>query len=255
MNKITVANVGISQDTQGRFCLNDLHRAAGGEKKHGPSYWLNNAQTQELLNELSDTGITVSELNQPLRVYKGGIFQGTFVCKELVYAYAMWISPIFSLKVIRAYDNLVTQPAVQPTLPQTFSQALKLAYEQSVVIEQQQLQLTNDKPKVEFFDHVASASGLHDMAATAKMIGCGPKKIFNLCRAEGIFYLRGGVNYCKQALIDRGLFTEKMVTFDIGGTSQSVPKIFATTKGVQWLYKKFVEWEYVFPSITPAPVF
>lgn len=98
---IMLANVPIRQDGKGRYCLNDLHRAAGAARKHGPSLWLENQQTQALVAELAaepDTGIPVS-------VVKGGPKQGTYACKELVYAYAMWISAAFNLKVIRTFDR------------------------------------------------------------------------------------------------------------------------------------------------------
>jgi hypothetical protein len=34
--------VAILQDSEGRYFLNDLHRAAGGHKKDRPSTWLQN---------------------------------------------------------------------------------------------------------------------------------------------------------------------------------------------------------------------
>uniref|UniRef100_UPI000463F765 KilA-N domain-containing protein n=3 Tax=Enterobacteriaceae TaxID=543 RepID=UPI000463F765 len=95
----------VRRDPEGRYCLNDLHRAAGGERRHEPTLWRNLQQTGELVQLLSDTGIPVS-------VIKGGAGQGTFVCKELVYSYAMWISPEFNLKVIRTFDAAVSQQAI-----------------------------------------------------------------------------------------------------------------------------------------------
>lgn len=135
MNLI-IANTSIKQDEQGRYCLNDLHKASGGEKKHGPSYWLNNVQTAELIEELTDTGNPVTEQNQPLSILQGGNNQGTYVCKELVYAYAMWISPAFHLKVIRTFDavatNQITLPA-DPILAQI--QLLQAVREQQIALE------------------------------------------------------------------------------------------------------------------------
>lgn len=106
MNQLMVIDgVTVRRDPEGRYCLNDLHRAAGGERRHEPTLWRNLQQTNELVQLLSDTGIPVS-------VIKGGAGQGTFVCKELVYSYAMWISPEFNLKVIRTFDAAVSQQAI-----------------------------------------------------------------------------------------------------------------------------------------------
>jgi hypothetical protein len=106
---ITLCNTAIRQDLDGRFCLNDLYKAAGSHQKHRPKYWLESQQTKDLIAVLSDGGKPPTQQNQPVKVIQGGNKQqGTFVVKELVYAYAMWISAEFYLAVIRAYDALVT---------------------------------------------------------------------------------------------------------------------------------------------------
>ena len=99
---ITIDTIVIKQDAEGRYCLNDLHKASGEDQKNRPKYWLENAQTKALVAEIEKGGFP------PVSTLKGRN-GGTFVVKELVYAYAMWISPQFHLKVIRAYDTLVTK--------------------------------------------------------------------------------------------------------------------------------------------------
>ncbi|WP_252357273.1 KilA-N domain-containing protein [Acinetobacter pseudolwoffii] len=102
---IEIDGAVIRQDQHGRYCLNDLHKASGSERKNQPQYFLENKQTQDLAQALTDTGIPVS----PINVIRGGLEQGTYVVKQIVYAYAMWISAAFNLKVINTFDAVVTQ--------------------------------------------------------------------------------------------------------------------------------------------------
>lgn len=115
---ITIGSINIHQDQNGRYSLNDLYRASGGENRHRPSLFLNNKQAKELVELLAGAEFRPRKLQYqagipawlaPIKTDKPETGKpATFVVKELVYAYAMWISPEFNLKVIRAYDALMS---------------------------------------------------------------------------------------------------------------------------------------------------
>jgi hypothetical protein len=120
MNDLVISNISVTVGS-GLYSLNDLHRASGEAAKHKPANWLALQQTEDLIRELVDAGNPASKENQTftrdniIRVVRGGSGQqGTFVCKELVYAYAMWISPAFHLQVIRAFDAMAAGSAFHP---------------------------------------------------------------------------------------------------------------------------------------------
>ncbi|HEC9609167.1 TPA: KilA-N domain-containing protein, partial [Salmonella enterica subsp. enterica serovar Senftenberg] len=104
-NQIIISDISIHKDGQGRYSLNDLHTASGKEDKHQPAFFMRRHETIEMINEISNSA--KSQSWKPT-ISKSGRYGGTYVCKELVYAYAMWISAAFALKVIRAYDALVS---------------------------------------------------------------------------------------------------------------------------------------------------
>lgn len=109
---LELGGIHIRRDEAGRYFLNDLHKAAGGKDIDKPTFFFRNTNTSRLVQALRDelTPGQVENLQRvPVKVINGGNARGTYVCRELVYAYAMWISPEFSIKVIRAYDQLATK--------------------------------------------------------------------------------------------------------------------------------------------------
>lgn len=93
----------ISLDNEGRYSLNDLHKAAGGDRKSEPNAFMRNESFKKMVNVLT----TENPVIKPF-VRKAGKYGGTWISKELVYKYAMWVSAEFEVKVIRTFDSLMS---------------------------------------------------------------------------------------------------------------------------------------------------
>lgn len=183
MSDIIISGITIRRDEHGRYCLNDLHRASGMEKRHQPSDWLRIQQTQDLITELGEAipGIPGIQSKQGL---------GTFVAKELVYAYAMWISAAFHLKVIRAYDTMVT--AAPAPVELTRMELIQLA----MAAEQEKLELVakleEQAPKVEIVDRISEATNTLCIRDAAKTLQVQPSKLTQWLLVNKWIYHRPG---------------------------------------------------------------
>lgn len=115
---LTIGTTSVRQ-VGGLYSLNDLHKASGGEVKHQPGYFMRRDETKDLVAaienspEVASSGNSANSQSYQTKEGRGG---GTYACKELVIAYAAWISAAFHLKVIRVF-LAVTAPQAQEQSP------------------------------------------------------------------------------------------------------------------------------------------
>lgn len=113
---ITILDTSIRQDSEGRFSLNDLHRAAmknqgrsgNPNKDHqSPANFLRTASVKAFIAAL-DAEVSDQHICRSLVTVKGGSpkDQGTFASELVVLRYAGWISPEFEIKAYRALKQL-----------------------------------------------------------------------------------------------------------------------------------------------------
>ena len=231
MSSLLILGNSIRQDSEGRYCLNDCHRASGAEKRHGPSYWLATHGTQELICQLDveTTGNAV--------VTQEGRNGGTFACKELVYAYAMWISPAFHLQVIRAFDALVTgkvhtAPVVDQLNDPAFLRGTLLTYTEKVLaLEAEKAEAA---PKVEGFERLANSKGRTNLREVGKELKIGSVRGIELLREVKWIYRDGrGIWKAYSGAIDRGYVEMKYTTFkNSSGEETSTQQVFVTPRGM-----------------------
>lgn len=76
------------------YSLNDIHKASGGSASKKPAFYLRTLTAKRILSAIP------GDHWEKLHVIRGGAVQGTFACRELVFAYALWLSPDFYVRVL-----------------------------------------------------------------------------------------------------------------------------------------------------------
>jgi len=100
--ELIINDMVIRTDLDGRYSLTDLWKSSGSINKKKPALFFKNDQTVEMIELLKVDNPTFECVVKTQGRYTGG----SWVSKELVYKYAMWVSRPFELKVIRTFDAM-----------------------------------------------------------------------------------------------------------------------------------------------------
>ena len=142
----------------------------------------------------------------------------------------------FKLAYINKFNEM--ERALQFNTPQTFAEALKLAYEQQLIIEEQKQKLIEAEPKVEFYDTVTGSDTTIDLGQAAKVLnykGLGRNKLFQYLRDKDIL-MSGNTPY--QKYVDAGYFRLIETTWNTPNNDSMIYlKTVVYQKGLDFLSK------------------
>ncbi|WP_172728716.1 KilA-N domain-containing protein [Kluyvera cryocrescens] len=104
---VSVNGISVRLDDEGRYNLNDLHAAAvangQASESQRPSVFIRSATVKAFVKALK----SALEINQPLKVVKGGDSPGIWGVELLAIRYAAWLSAEFEIRVYQTFQTLV----------------------------------------------------------------------------------------------------------------------------------------------------
>ena len=138
---------------------------------------------------------------------------------------------------IRKTGSYTAAPAFK--VPQTLSEALRLAADLSDKVEAQAAQIEHQRPAVEFVERFVEAKETQNLRVVAKVLQVKEKDFVSLLLSKGILFRSRGKLTPKAEHMEAGRFEVKeIVTKDGFATVQ----MRFTTLGVEWIARKVAEW-------------
>lgn len=237
MNNLTpvIAGISIPVDSEGRYNLNALHKASGGNTNKAPAQWMRTQQSREIVQEVIDMQICTS----PIDSVKGGLTQGTFAHELLAVSYAGWISPKFQLQVNQAFLDMKSgklKPVSELSRMDLIMMAKEAEEEKLLLLDQ----INETKPIVEAFDRISKADGSMCITDAAKALQIRPKDLFAWLQANHWIYRRTGASHwCGHAdKLQQSVVEHKItVVSRTDGSEKTTEQVRITAKGIAKIAK------------------
>lgn len=143
------------------------------------------------------------------------------------------LSPEFTARIIDRWQELEASQA--PQIPQTFSEALRLAADLAEEKQRLEQKIEADKPKVEFVDSYVEVNDSKCLRDVAKLLGWPPQKFNAQLNADKIIFKQSGNWMPYSHIIDKGYFQIKTGNQNDNTWMQTR----VTPRGVEYLAKRY----------------
>ncbi|MEY8872887.1 phage antirepressor KilAC domain-containing protein [Haemophilus sp. SZY H52] len=154
--------------------------------------------------------------------------------KRDTYVVVAQLSPEFTARLVDRWQELESQQ--MPQIPQTLSEALRLAADQAEQIEKQNLLIEQQRPKVEFVQRYVEAGTTKSLRETAKILKMPERTMIDCLVGDGLLFRQSGNLLPYQKYHVKGLFDVKTGTTEYG---HNYTQTRVTSKGIEYIASRY----------------
>lgn len=186
------------------------------------------------IERLQDKGLIQLTPMVEVKNHLGQVVTEYQLIKRDTYVVVAQLSPEFTARLVDRWQELENQQ--MPQIPQTLSEALRLAADQAEQIERQNLLLEQQRPKVEFVQRYVEAGTTKSLRETAKILKMPERTMIDCLVGDGLLFRQSGNLLPYQKYHVKGLFDVKTGTTEYG---HNYTQTRVTSKGIEYIASRY----------------
>lgn len=186
------------------------------------------------IERLQDKGLIQLTPMVEVKNHLGQVVTEYQLIKRDTYVVVAQLSPEFTARLVDRWQELENQQ--MPQIPQTLSEALRLAADQAEQIERQNLLLEQQRPKVEFVQRYVEVGTTKSLRETAKILRVPERAMIDCLVGDGLLFRQSGNLLPYQKYHAKGLFDVKTGTTEHG---HNYTQTRVTSKGIEYIASRY----------------